>query len=247
MKILITAGGTSERIDEVRYITNVSTGQLANQIALAYLNFENTQIFYLCTKQAVKPNHHRCQVVEVDGVDSVIMQIEKLCKVHDFQIVVHAMAVSDYQIDKVTTLSDVIETSKTFEVKDVHQHLLDYKQDGKISSDVEDLTIVLKRTPKIIKNLRGYVKDAQIVGFKLLSGVSDDQLFDVAYDLLLKNDCDFVLANDLQKISNQQHHAFLIGRNGQKFDCTTKKEIAYTIVQNTLLKENVNEECGSRD
>ncbi|MGZ7242311.1 phosphopantothenoylcysteine decarboxylase domain-containing protein, partial [Streptococcus pyogenes] len=37
MKILITSGGTRESIDQVRSITNHSTGQLGKQIAERFL------------------------------------------------------------------------------------------------------------------------------------------------------------------------------------------------------------------
>ena len=42
MKIIITAGGTSERIDDVRTITNSSTGRLGYAIGRAFA--ENTGI-----------------------------------------------------------------------------------------------------------------------------------------------------------------------------------------------------------
>ena len=50
-KIIITAGGTSEKIDNVRKITNSSTGKLGMTIA-NYLLKENNDllIYYICSK-----------------------------------------------------------------------------------------------------------------------------------------------------------------------------------------------------
>ena len=54
MDILITAGGTSERIDEVRKISNIATGRLGSLIADAFLQ-KDTDVTYLCTEGAILP------------------------------------------------------------------------------------------------------------------------------------------------------------------------------------------------
>ena len=55
-KIIITAGGTSERIDNVRKITNSSSGRLGMTIA-NYLLEENNDlmIYYVCSKNSLRP------------------------------------------------------------------------------------------------------------------------------------------------------------------------------------------------
>lgn len=50
-KVIITAGGTSERIDNVRKITNSSTGKLGCTIANEILStLEDVEIYYICSK-----------------------------------------------------------------------------------------------------------------------------------------------------------------------------------------------------
>ena len=52
MKILITAGGTTEKIDQVRAITNHSTGRLGQALADYLAANPDTTIDYVTTKQA---------------------------------------------------------------------------------------------------------------------------------------------------------------------------------------------------
>lgn len=54
MKILITSGGTTEKIDDVRGITNHSTGYLGKEIAELFLA-KGHQVTLVTVKTAVKP------------------------------------------------------------------------------------------------------------------------------------------------------------------------------------------------
>ena len=77
MKIVITAGGTSERIDDVRTITNSSTGSLGYAIGQAFLARAKTgenpdgeieKIWYLHGQRAKAPEHECIEAVPITGV-----------------------------------------------------------------------------------------------------------------------------------------------------------------------------------
>ena len=69
MKIVITAGGTSERIDDVRTITNSSTGSLGFAIGTAFAaSDEIEKIYYLHGKRAVWPENEKVEPIEIGGV-----------------------------------------------------------------------------------------------------------------------------------------------------------------------------------
>ena len=108
--------------------------------------------------------------------------------------------------------------------------------EGKLSSQMDSPVLLLRKTPKIIPMFRRMADRAVIVGFKLLSRVSKEELIDTARRLLHKNGCDFVLANDASEIRGDEHHAFLI--DGEKIICEmeTKQEIAWAIKE-TALRE----------
>ncbi len=73
------------------------------------------------------------------------------------------------------------------------------------------------------------------MGFKLLVDVSEETLFQVARDSLAKNQADYVLANDLTTIKEDQHIGHLLTANKKIGTGHTKPEIAALIVD-TLLK-----------
>ncbi len=225
--ILITAGGTSEKIDEVRVISNFSSGRLGLAIAKGFLESESDnigKIYYLCDKNTIVPSDDRVEVVRVAGAQGLLDELKHLLTTQNIDAVIHAMAVSDYMVKQVTTL-DAVRAGK----EDTQENKLG---EGKISSQIEDLVILLKKTPKVIGEIKKLHRETILVGFKLLSNVEKEVLIDTGYKLLHKNECDMVLANDLGEIIGEQHVGYLISPEGTYEKYTTKKEIAEAIVRN---------------
>jgi phosphopantothenate-cysteine ligase len=88
----------------------------------------------------------------------------------------------------------------------------------------------------VIQRIRQLQKNTILVGFKLLVDVPESELLQVGYNLLLKNNCDFVLANDLTKIQGDNHKGLLIKPDFSYQSYDTKQEIACGIVENVLAK-----------
>ncbi len=225
--IIITAGGTSEKIDEVRVISNFSSGRLGLAVAKCFLESETAgigKIYYLCDRNTIVPSDERVEVVRVLGVQGLLDALTNLLTTKKIDAVIHAMAVSDYAVKQVTTI-EAIKNSAGMSDK--------ITADGKISSEIDDLVIVLKRTPKVIGEIKKLQKETILIGFKLLSHVSKDELIETGYKLLKKNDCEMVLANDLSEINGDNHVGYLILQNGEYEKFTTKIQIAEEIVRNT--------------
>ena len=56
MNIIVTAGGTSEPIDNVRRIANTGTGRLGSLVADELAEADWTDhIFYVCAKDSIRP------------------------------------------------------------------------------------------------------------------------------------------------------------------------------------------------
>ena len=232
--IIITAGGTSEKIDEVRVISNFSSGRLGLAVAKAFLDSERAavgKIFYLCDRNTNVPSDERVEVVRVMGAQGLLEALKHLLTTKKIDAVIHAMAVSDFTVKQVTTL-EVIRAGK--------ENDPEYQvTGGKISSELEDLVILLKKTPKVIGEIKKLQEDTVLIGFKLLTGVDRESLIATGYQLLQKNRCSMVLANDLTEISGENHTGYLISQNGDYETLTTKNQIAEAIVRNTvqLLEE----------
>ena len=230
MKIIITAGGTSERIDDVRTITNSSTGRLGFTIGSAFAeaagNGENIEkIYYLHGVRAAYPQHDKVQPVMVEGVRDLQRELGRLLETEKIDAVIHAMAVSDYMVNEVTTL-DRIRGEESEDSQDL--------SGNKISSDIDDLVIHMKRAPKVINSIKKLSPDSLLVGFKLLSSVPHEELISVGKRLMAKNDCDFVLANDLKEIVKDFHKGYLIHRDGTYDIMETNEEIAAMIVKRVM-------------
>ena len=120
MNILVTSGGTIEKIDNVRSIINISTGKLGSLIAQEFIS-QGHNVFYICNKQAIQPNGN---IIYIDSVESLKNAITDLLKTTEIHIIIHAMAVSDYR--------------------------LKHPFNGKLPSDADTITITLEKIPKII-------------------------------------------------------------------------------------------------
>ena len=228
MKIVITAGGTSEKIDDVRTITNSSTGSLGKAIAEAFASFgeDVEEIYYLHGLRAVLPDPETVRLIPVGGVIDLRDNLLKILGEEKIDACIHAMAVSDYMVHQVTTLDKLMGTEDPEKAQDL--------SGNKISSDIDDLIIHMKRSPKVISLIKEASPQTVLVGFKLLSGVPHEELIDVGYRLLQKNNCDFVMANDLREIGDGFHKGYLIHKDKSYDSMNTNEEIASMIVKRVI-------------
>ena len=213
MKIIITAGGTTESIDQVRSIVNKSTGKLGSLIAEEFSK-ENVDIVYLCSANSIRPNIKNIKIIET--ITDLENAITSLLQKGDIDAFVHAMAVSDYSVEGIETGAGIL------------------KPTAKISSENETLKLVLKKNKKIIKMIKELSPKTMLIGFKLLVDVSEKELLDVGYETLQKNKCTYVLANDLTDITDKNHKAILIDTGKNFVRLETKNEIAKTIVHEVM-------------
>jgi len=134
-KVLITAGGTKERIDPVRFITNDSSGKMGYSLAKAArdLGAEVT----LVTATNLLPIPFGVEPISVQS--SKEMETAVLDKFHNVDMVIMAAAVSDYRPKTQATV--------------------------KIKKTNEDLTLVLEKTTDILAELGKRKTDQFLIGF----------------------------------------------------------------------------------
>ncbi|WP_019320019.1 phosphopantothenate--cysteine ligase [Streptococcus mutans] len=222
MKILITSGGTTEKIDQVRGITNHSSGRLGKKIAEKFLAASH-QVTLVTTASAIKPKKRaNLSIIEITDVSNLIETLEPLVKSH--HVLIHSMAVSDYTPIYMTDLTEVEETS------DLSQLLTKTNKERKISSQADYQVLFLKKTPKVISLVKQWNPSIQLIAFKLLVNVSKEELFQVARSSLKKNQADYILANDLTMISADKHLAYLLD-DANAYMAKTKAEIADLIFE----------------
>jgi phosphopantothenate-cysteine ligase len=250
MKVLITAGGTTEPIDSVRSIKNTSTGKLGCLIAEAYGKFSKIEkIYFICGTSSLLPESEKAEVIFVDTVKSLEATVRNVISNDTIDIIIHSMAVSDYRVEAVTSLPRLADglnsklesipigstgITETFIHSLLHSPEVILERDSKISSDIDELVLTMKKNPKIISIFQSIAPQATLVGFKLLDHVDFDTLIDTAYRILTDNKCSFVLANDLSHITKEQHIGYLLNEDKSYTRLQSKEEIAEAIVAATV-------------
>lgn len=254
--IIITAGPTNEIIDAVMKITNMSTGALGSIVADTLIKSkydEIGKIYYICPKLCYKPttDSDKFVFVKIDSTDDLLNALEDIFKKDDIYAIVHSSAVGDYKGEFVVRAEDIAEEITNFihncdkneyiSTKDILNILKNptclCNSQSKISSYEENLLVKLTLTTKVISKIKQFSPNTKLIGFKLLEGVTEDELYNVAHNLLVKNDANYIVANLLNRIGNGRHFAMIIDKDKVVKRCDTKQEIADTITE--LIFENI--------
>lgn len=216
-KVLVTSGGTFEYIDEVRGITNISTGKLGAIIASDLANTGGIEVYYLHSKTAVIPtNISIMKDIEVRTAQDTLEKMKEIITSEKIDVVIHAMAVSDFT----------------------------FKRDGNVklkSNDPEAFIEYLGKTitlnPKIISHIKEWDPKVFLIGFKFEVGYDPSKLREAAQDSIRKNKCNLVIANDKKEMENVGAHVahfFYSAYTSLKYSCrdtmaTSKEEISERI------------------
>ncbi|NIZ40861.1 phosphopantothenoylcysteine decarboxylase [Entomospira entomophila] len=247
MHILVTAGGTSEWIDSVRVITNLSTGRLGSMIADRFtMASEVSRVSFVASKRSYQPlKSDKIKRYFADTHQEVQTVIEDIIQNDPPDVIIHSMAVSDYHVQSLVSLETVAQSlaqwlsalSRVPTAEEIAGFIHDYPTvdtSTKVSSRIHHPLLLLAPNSKIIHSLRSLAPHAVIVGFKLAHTDSVDELFEIAHRLLVDNHCDFVLANQVQEVNDTSHRAYLLDSSKNYHLWSSKEAIAYGIVEEVL-------------
>jgi len=151
MRCIVTAGPTYEALDQVRRLTNFSTGRLGSELA-AFLSQRGHEVTLLLGHYATWRAAAPCgDVREFTTTQNLHDQLRDLAAEKPGAIF-HAAAVSDFGFGKIWA-------------RQASGELLELKA-GKISTREGALLAELVPTPKILARLREWHPQARIVGWK---------------------------------------------------------------------------------
>jgi len=168
-RVLVTCGATWAPIDDVRVISNISTGEMGHTIAQAFrkagagVTMIEGPVTHALTDSGIK-------IIKYRFFD----ELAKLLKVElrkKYDVVIHAAAVSDFKVAKV--------------------------RKGKLTS-VKPMTLRLVATEKLIESIKSLSPDSLLVGFKLEPELDPEHIFKTVRDLFSHSGCDLVVANTLK-------------------------------------------------
>lgn len=203
-RVIITAGGTAEPIDDVRVLTNRSTGRFGLALARAFLNLGAD--------------------VTVIGPPALPRHPDGLPEPARFVPFTTTATLDDALTAEIARGVDVLLMAAA--VADY----LPTPAPGKLSSDAPALRIDLHRAPKLLPTLRARAGDAAtIVGFKLLSNVPADELIAVGARQRATCRLDATIANDLQQLRGDAHPVQLITADGARPIDGHRDEVAATL------------------
>ena len=152
MNCIVTAGPTYEPLDDLRRLTNFSTGRLGTELA-NFLAARGHKVILLIGTMATHGGERRAQRVETFTTTTDLREKLKAVSSKKVDAIFHAAAVSDFAFGRIFTPN---ESGKLAEIKSVN----------KISTRQGKLLVELVATPKIIAELRGWFPRTRIVGWK---------------------------------------------------------------------------------
>ena len=151
MKCVVTAGPTFETLDQVRRLTNFSTGRLGTELA-NFLTSRGHEVTLLLGEQSTYAGEHKATRVErFTTAADLSAKLQTLAK-QNVEAVFHATAVSDFKFGKVWS-------------RDASGELIEITS-GKFSTRAGTLLAELVPTPKIISSLRDWFPTSRLVGWK---------------------------------------------------------------------------------
>lgn len=221
LKILITAGGTKENIDGIRYITNLSTGKTASAIAQYFMNAGHN-LTYLHSLEAKQPDGI-FETIEFNNFTSLNEQLEKLIKENEFDVVIHNAAVSDFTPYQIESGKNKIELPSNV----------------KIPSSEDEITIRFKSNPKLINKIKSKSKnkDVKLIAFKFTNESKLEKRIEQAHKLLRDSQSDFVVLNDYTDRANDVQQMFsIISKNNEPVNATTTEELAQKLEELLITK-----------
>ena len=200
-RVLVTAGATREHIDPVRFISNPSSGKMG--YALAEEARMRGADVVLVSGMSPLPPPRGVTLVSVESADDMYTAVMK--HLDWSTLVIKAAAVGDYAPES--------------------------KSAGKIKKTGDELTLKLKRTKDILKEIGEKKKQQIVVGF---AAETEDLMSNAAIKLREKN-ADMIVANKVgapgagfEADTNEVHLLFASGAM-EELPLAPKKEIAKII------------------
>jgi len=211
-RVLISAGGTREPIDPVRFLGNRSSGKQG--YALAAVAAARGAEVTLISANVALPVPDGVTVVPVNTALELSEAVTKAAE--EFDVVVMAAAVADF---RPAHYADV-------KIKKVHHDVVPVSvfhdgvpDDAVPEADLHAPTIELVRNPDVLAGLvqsRGFSGTPVIVGFAAETGDAEHTVLDYARDKLIRKGCDVLVANEVgaERVFGQDTNTVHILRRG---------------------------------
>ena len=209
-RVIVTGGGTIEKIDEVRYISNFSSGKMASALATAlYLKGADVNLIATRFDTDLPKNMHTIEVEDSQEMLEFLVDSIRIAK--------------KGKLSKPTLMRDehihlIQKTPYLFMAAAVSDYVPKYKQDAKLKKEAlgKEWSLELVQNVDILSSLD---KEGIItIGFK--AEMDKEQALQNAKNMLKKKQLDGVCLNILQNASG-------FGTTTNEIDFITPKEVVH--------------------
>lgn len=210
-KILITAGGTEEPLDDVRSLTNFSSGETGILIAKELIRQGHDVYLMVANKSKRYLNLDPNTSVQVDYFDtfsSFQTRFFSLLKNVSFDFVIHSAAVSDFHLSEDSSAPNKLKSEQIYNLQ-------------------------LLPNPKLINQVKeqSLNKGVQLVGFKLTSTLDENRKSESISKLFKNAHCDWVIHNDMNDIKRGNFLFNMYSKNGSQQSAHSKAQLASKIAE----------------
>lgn len=195
-KILITAGPTWIKVDDVRVITAIFSGNTGMFLAKNFKKHGLKVTLIINSPHLYKAELNGVKIIPFKCFEDFKEKVTRELKTNCYDTIIHSAAVSDYKLGKA------------------------FK--GKIASGKNKLILKLTPAEKIIKMIRKLQKKANLIQFKL--EIKRKGLVEKAFQSLRKNKSNFVVANALEDLK-LHYKSFLIDKNRNIITINSKESL----------------------
>jgi phosphopantothenoylcysteine decarboxylase/phosphopantothenate--cysteine ligase len=201
MNCIVTAGPTFEPLDDVRRLTNFSTGRLGTELA-NFLAARGHRVTLLISEAATYAGARKVSAVKTFSTTADLRAKLKAFSGKKLDALFHVAAVSDFTFGNMFT-------------RDAAGQLKPFTPSKKVSTRGGNLFVELVPTPKIIAELRGWFPSAKIIGWKFEAEggraaalrAAEKQIADGATDFCVANGPAYGQGFNLVSVGVQRHLA----------------------------------------
>ena len=208
-KVIVSAGGTVERIDPVRYITNDSSGKMGHAVAEAA--YQNGAEVILVTASNL-PTPSGIETIRVNSAQEMYAEIDQ--RFEEADVLVMAAAVSDYRV----------------------KNAADAKMKKEGTADT--VTIELKENQDILKTMGRKKTNQFLVGFAAetdhLEEYAQKKLKEKNLNMIVANE----VGHSDRGFNADENQVIIFTAEGERIDVplTAKSEVATILVQKLIEK-----------
>ena len=226
-RVVITGGGTIEKIDDVRYLSNFSSGKMANAIAKA-LYLKGADVCFITTKKDDLPNG--LYTIEVQSSNEMREYLEDALRVAKRGVLVKPNLTDNFNDAKLIQKEPYL-----FMVSAVSDYTPKFPQNGKLKKESlgDSWNLELEKNIDILKTInRDGIKT---IGFK--AEFDEYNALKNAKNMLKNKNlnavCLNILGKDINFGSEDTQIEFLTKDKNIKIDKNDKLSVAFEILDNS--------------